>query len=1319
MAQVLEKPLVITIDDLAFWELEQLEFFSYLSSHLEQNKIIIVACLTIGQSQSAQDKKSQKVEDKLTAMLGSALQKLELAPLSLSDGTSFLKEALNTSESQAVLRLIHSNTGGNFHLINQLFDFLSENQGIGRASGKFEIDETILANFALPEQSANEIEERLSRLTFESLNILSTAAVLGPEFESRLLNEMYQDDSIDIYSSLNEIILEGLLKFDKSDKSEQLCFPNGLVRDYIYKKLEPVKKEEFHRKAGYIIEETFNKNLEGVVEQLAYHFFLGKDPELAFKYSLLAGEKAERKCDYDKAILFNLQALENYHASFGKFLKMKEEILEKLGEFYHLIGEPLRGLDCLKQALSVLQEGQGSVKLVSKLLGKIGNIYVKLGEFDEAISNYQDGLRLLSQTNYIVEKTALLNDLGSVYQRKQELSLALNYLSESIETLEREKLEIAQLAEAYRLTGVVYWMEGEYERSLSSYQKSGEIYRKVKDQKGEGMVLNNLGILYFDKGEPEQSLECLNQVLAISEIHNDTALLSSLYNNLSVSYIELCDWEKAEKMCRENLALREKIGSEEGIALALNNLGFINSQKGLLGLAYTYHQKARRIFERLNQRLGIAKSSYLQALVYYQKGEFVKGIKLLEETISTYRELSSKLGLADSLSLLGKIWLAKNQVEKAESCFGEALGLYEEQKHNFGIAECLIGKIHIALTRNNFNEAEAFLSQVKKLLYESHNFYWQASFRKARGIYFHQRGLLEEALDELLEASKMLRRIHSKYELASTYVLIGEIKQKQKHIKSSRQYLNQAFLLFRELQNTRMSEAVENTIQSTGDLSAIESDRLNTIYRFSSLVNEVFDTDELLRNSLDLAISLLGAERGAIILLNPLTHDLELKIVKQIETETKEDALNISKQVIAEVTKKEEPLVIEDAQMDSRVKRNMSVVMYNILSILCVPLKIRDQLIGTIYLDHRSIPNVFCKDDLEFMKAFGNLISAVLEKSQLYKRVSEELFQLRDEMMVKYSYPEVIGKGERMQEIFATVEKVANSKTSVLLVGESGTGKELVANLICRRSNRSDKPFIRVNCAALPESLLESELFGIEEKVATGVTFRKGKFERAHGGTIFLDEVGDMSLSTQAKVLRVLQEREFERVGGNQTIAVEVRIIAATNMDLEDKIRHQTFRKDLYYRLNPITIKLPPLRERKEDIPLLTDFFLDKFAEENNKPKLKVAADVMAAFLDYPWPGNVRELSNVIAHGVLLSEGNLFSRKVLPLYLKTGKEFPKLFRGGKLVEILESVEKQIILSTLETCGWNQSRAAKKLGAPESSLRRRMEKLKIERPIKIE
>ncbi len=343
------------------------------------------------------------------------------------------------------------------------------------------------------------------------------------------------------------------------------------------------------------------------------------------------------------------------------------------------------------------------------------------------------------------------------------------------------------------------------------------------------------------------------------------------------------------------------------------------------------------------------------------------------------------------------------------------------------------------------------------------------------------------------------------------------------------------------------------------------------------------------------------------------------------------------------------------------------------------------------------------------------MIAVALEKAQLYNELNEEVFQLKKDLRKTYSFPNIVGKNKKMQDVFHMVDKVANSKTSILVLGESGTGKELIANLIHHTSVRKGKPFVKVNCAALPESILESELFGVEEKVATGVAMRDGKFKHADGGTIFFDEIGDMSLSTQAKVLRVLQEREFERVGGSKTIKVDIRVISATNKDLEECIKKGVFRKDLFYRLNPVTIKIPPLRERKEDIPYLIDYFLDKFSQENNKPKITIPMKVMNVLIDHPWPGNVRELANLMEKAVLFSEDGSFPKEYLPTKSQIQRDIKLLTSKESLPRVLGNLEREVLLQALMKNNWNQVKAAFQLGIGEATLRRKMAKHRFKKP----
>jgi DNA-binding NtrC family response regulator len=332
-------------------------------------------------------------------------------------------------------------------------------------------------------------------------------------------------------------------------------------------------------------------------------------------------------------------------------------------------------------------------------------------------------------------------------------------------------------------------------------------------------------------------------------------------------------------------------------------------------------------------------------------------------------------------------------------------------------------------------------------------------------------------------------------------------------------------------------------------------------------------------------------------------------------------------------------------------------------------------------------------------------------------RVETENIHLKRALKQRYSFENIIGKSDAMQSVLDLVGQVAPSRSTVLIQGESGTGKELIAKAIHLHSPRRDKPFVPVHTGAVPADLLESTLFGhVKGAFTSAVASKKGLFEIANGGTLFLDEIGTMAFDTQAKLLRVLQDRKFMLVGGVQEVQVDVRIVAATNADLRLAVREGRFREDLYYRLNVITIELPPLRNRKEDIPLLTAHCLKRFCEENQLPLRTVSPDTMRMLLDYSWPGNVRELENVIERCVVLSTEDTIHKDLLPDHI-TGRNYAaSLMEHGpdaSLFEILEDIEKRIITDQLESCGWNQTDAAEAFRVPLSTLNQKIKRLNIE------
>jgi DNA-binding NtrC family response regulator len=333
------------------------------------------------------------------------------------------------------------------------------------------------------------------------------------------------------------------------------------------------------------------------------------------------------------------------------------------------------------------------------------------------------------------------------------------------------------------------------------------------------------------------------------------------------------------------------------------------------------------------------------------------------------------------------------------------------------------------------------------------------------------------------------------------------------------------------------------------------------------------------------------------------------------------------------------------------------------------------------------------------------------------KRAEEENVQLRRALKQRYNFENIVGKSEPMLRIFDLVAQVAPSRSTVLLQGESGTGKELIAKAIHVNSPRKDRNFVAVNTGSMPTDLLESTLFGhVKGAFTSAVASKKGLFEIADRGTLFLDEIGTMSMETQAKILRVLQDRKFMHLGGVQEIQVDVRIIAATNVDLKQLVKEGRFRDDLYYRLNVITVDLPPLRNRREDIPLLVDFFARKFAQENDRTVHQIAPEALRVLMEYYWPGNVRELENVVERAVVLSSGPVIGLDLLPDHVVgrgAGLQVLEHRADASLFEIMEECERRIIVDMLEKCNWNQTEAAERFHIPLSTLNQKIKRLAID------
>ncbi len=493
------------------------------------------------------------------------------------------------------------------------------------------------------------------------------------------------------------------------------------------------------------------------------------------------------------------------------------------------------------------------------------------------------------------------------------------------------------------------------------------------------------------------------------------------------------------------------------------------------------------------------------------------------------------------------------------------------------------------------------------------------------------------------------------------------------------------------------------------------------LYEIAKTLNASLDLTKSLQDILSILAKLLGMRRATLTILNPVTSEISIEVAHDLSPEAKRRGkYRLGEGITGRVVQTGEPAIIpkisEEPMFLNRTRTRKDLDKQDI-SFICVPIKIGKNTIGALSVDRLFSNEIALEEDLRFLTIIAALVAETVKKVQYLNREKEQLLdenlRLKKELTEKYQVENIIGNSRPMREVYEMIHKVAKSNATVLLRGESGTGKELAANAIHYQSLRSRKPFIKINCAALPETLLESELFGYEKGAFTGATSLKlGRFERAQGGTLFLDEIGDLNPSIQTKLLRVIQEKEFDRLGGRQPIQADVRIIAATHQDLEKAVEEKRFREDLYYRLNVFPIYLPPLRERRTDILLLAEFFLEKFNKEHQKNIRRISTPAIDMLMQYHWPGNVRELQNCMERAILICEGEAIKAHHLPPTLQTAESSDT---QTKLTfdQAVEAVEKELIIESLKKVNGNRTRAAEELGITQRIINYKIDKYGIE------
>ncbi len=496
---------------------------------------------------------------------------------------------------------------------------------------------------------------------------------------------------------------------------------------------------------------------------------------------------------------------------------------------------------------------------------------------------------------------------------------------------------------------------------------------------------------------------------------------------------------------------------------------------------------------------------------------------------------------------------------------------------------------------------------------------------------------------------------------------------------------------------------------------ARESRRLSTLLEVSQALSGTLNLRSGLHRTLEILAKHHGTVRGLVTLMRD-NSELHVEAADGLDAPSHAVRYRVGEGIIGKVVESSRPIVVPRVSKEptflNRASKRPELPKEE-LSFICVPILLNRRAVGALGVDLKFNPD---RDYDRYVKFLGVAASSIAQAVKIQrlveddkKRLVDENTHLRQELRERYDFSSIIGSSGPVRQMYEQMAQVAPTNTTVLIRGESGTGKELIAHAVHYNSPRANKPFVKVSCAALPDSLIESELFGYERGAFTGAEQRKkGRFEMAEGGTLFLDEIGDINLATQVKLLRVLQEREFERLGSTDTVKVNVRLVAATNKDMERAIAAGTFREDLYYRLNVFTIFVPPLRERKADLLLLVDHFLEKFSREHRKSIKRISTPAIDMLMSYHWPGNVRELENTLERAVLMCDAQVVHGHHLPPSLQTAEASGTVTRVS-LSDAVAGFEKDLIQDALKTTRGNRAKAARMLSTTRRILNYQVER----------
>jgi transcriptional regulator with GAF, ATPase, and Fis domain len=964
----------------------------------------------------------------------------------------------------------------------------------------------------------------------------------------------------------------------------------------------------------------------------------------------------------------------------------------------------------------------------SRLLVRLALAHYQRGDFDASLRCLADARATARPLRDPHRNAHIAVELAHALSAVGQYRRARRYALYAYHTL-RNSDDHRAVAQAGVSIGLCHARLGAATEAIEWLQSAAATFRRIEDSDGLVTALNNLGLVYKNLREWREATRFLEQALKIDERAGLYARMRAHNQNLGLIRYYLGQWDMAEENFRRSLQISRDTGHLQGEARALLAIGRLARRRRQYDRAAEHFDRALELADRVGARREVALAREFLAEVSLDRGHPTDALALLEPALEDARTLAPQGDLVMELeSRVGLAMLHLGRTEDAQGHLLHGLALSERlgDRLEQAIAERSLARLEAM--RGNATGVEVRIRSAALGFEELSENYELATTLAAWGELLlllpagqRLRVPLEPVADAARRAAALFRELGVLPLAADAMVTLARLEAEREHFDHAFALLEQAEQWLREVSDadaeSRATGLRRELEQQYVAVSLSSCNEFRALEEANRLFRDTSDMDGLLAQAVKLAVEHSGGDRGFVAFSST---GARLDVVAQhgLGRDRARRILQTIEGLVGHRAGDSGPLFSSRVSADPRFSGALSGALESVGSLVCVPLNFPSQAVGLVYVDRfsDSLLGAFKQRELNLLAVLANSAAVAIVEAQRSLLLQENQV-LRQQLKPTPGMERVISQSREMSEILTLLSKVGDSTATVLFMGETGTGKGLLAQVVHEMSNRRDRAFVQVNCAALPEPLLESELFGYVHGAFTGALRDKtGLFEEAEGGTIFLDEIEKVPESVQAKLLHVLDRGEIRPVGATRNRSVNARVICATGCDLRERLKDGRFLEDLFYRLNDITVRVPPLRERREDIPVLAQFFLAQFSRQMDKSLKGFAPEVLRVFMNGEWRGNVRELEKTVKRMVVLADdGDTLGLSLLPAELRDGAPSdPDRSAGRALRSNVAQLERRMIAEALERVRWNKARAARELGLSYPTLLSKIRTLKIER-----